>query len=125
MTKIAALLACLLLPSLAFAHGVERGSVRQAIADFGMKEETKARVVQEVLARCQVKSASVITATAQEKIDEIDQGVTDFFYTLRIEALLPGSAQPSVILVEVAEYAISNPAVDNIELLSIESNICQ
>jgi hypothetical protein len=125
MTKINTLLFCLLLPSFALAHGVERGSVRQAIANFGMKEDTKALLVAEVLNRCKVSGASQITAIAQEREYKVDQGVTDRYFTIRIEALLPGTSQPEVILVEVAEYAFSNPTVDNIEILSIESDICR
>jgi len=90
-----------------------------------MKEDTKARVVAEVLARCQVNGAAEITATAEEHSEEIDQSVTDRFYSLRIEARFPGAKTSALIQVEVAEYAFSNPAVDNIEILSVQSDICR
>ena len=125
MTKTTALLLYLLLPSIALPHGVERGSVRQAIASFGLQEDTKALLVAEVLNRCKLSGASQIVAIAHEREDEIDQGVTDRYFTIRIEALLPGTSQPSLILVEAAEYAFFNPAVGNFELLSIQSDICR
>lgn len=58
-----------------------------------------------------------------------DQGVVDTYYTIHLDAIEgDGDQRPfyrTPIIVTVAEYAISNPSVKNIEVLSVKGSFCK
>jgi hypothetical protein len=80
--------------------------------------------------QCDVASIDqleVVNVSTRHK--EIDQGQVDVFYRYTLNALEgDGDQRPYVrtkIVVDAAEYAISNPSVERIEILKIESDLCQ
>lgn len=100
------------------AHGVERGSVNFENAGKGLSSELKDRIDLILRERCSIEAGASLRVTkVAERIEEIDRGILDYFYTVEVEARGPRGIDR--IVLEIAEYAISNPDTDNIELLSI------
>lgn len=108
-----------------FAHGVERGSVNFENAGKSLSSELKDRIELILRERCSIDSGAALRVTkVTERAQEIDQGIIDYFYTVEIEVRT--SVGVEAIVMEIAEYAISNPDFDNIELLSIlPENLCK
>lgn len=115
----------LALPILASGHGVERGSVKKAMDSFTMSEAAKAKISLAVHESCEVNNAQKITAIAQLREASVDQGQTDLFFSVSLSVYFENKAEPAIIRVEAAEYAFSNPSVENVEVLSIRSSICR
>ena len=109
----------------AFAHGVERGSVNFENAGKGLSAEMKSRIELILRERCAIASGASLRVTKViERLDEIDQGFTDFYYTVEIEMRTSDTVE--AIVLEIVEYAISHPAYDHIELLSaLPENLCK
>lgn len=55
---------------------------------------------------------------------EVDQGSVDTYYFIQAE-VLEGRLRGVGVTVEAVEYAISNPGVNRIEILSLESDLCR
>lgn len=115
----------LLLSPLGHGHGVERGFVEDALSRMRMAEETKGKISNALAERCDLSQATAAWGEARIVSEEVDQGAKDYYYDVRLEMTLANDANPTTVWVKAAEYAISNPTVENVEILSIESSLCR
>lgn len=107
----------------AHAHGVERGSIYESLIGDGMSEELNREVRSTLRNRCNLLGAKALSATNRTREESVDQGVADRFHLLRI--IVEKDGMEEVILLRLAEYAFSNPAIANQEVLSLESSLCR
>ncbi len=114
-------------PLVSFANGVERGSIREAIqkSDEEMSGDLLDFVTDAIVAKCSLENASLENVSVVKSKTEIDQGVVDFFYRIEFTFVIEGQSEREVVSMEVAQYAISNPAIPNMEVLSISSRSCK
>ncbi len=114
-------------PLLSFANGVERGSIREAIqkSDEGMQNDLLDFVTDAIVANCSLDKATLENVSVAKTIKEIDQGVIDQFYRIEFTFVIEGQSDREVVAMEVAQYSISNPAIPNMEILSISSKFCK
>ncbi len=114
-------------PIAAFANGVERGSIREAIqkSDEKMNDDLLDFVTDAILAKCDIAKASLVNVAVIKTVTEVDQGVMDTFYKIELSFVLDGQTETEVVTMQVAQYAISNPAIPNMEIISISSNVCR
>lgn len=95
------------------------------LKDTKVPGDLRSRIVEAVESKCSTSLLSLKEIGTTVSVDWIDQGVRDNHYNTEIAAtyLFDGthSAQ-ATITVKSAEYSFSNPAVDRLEILSVNSN---
>ncbi len=121
LSALVALLSC----GIAIGHGVERGSIIQAISAKSMKGETKSRIVDSIQERCDLAGFKGVKGETKVRYETIDQGTRDYFFTVALAIELEGQNEAEPIVVEAGQYDISNPAIDTVEIISVNSRLCR
>jgi hypothetical protein len=107
------------------AHGVERGSIHQALKqERSLTDSAKVTVAKAVESRCDLKGGRITLEEAQVRFEEIDQGQGDTYFTVSLSVKFDDNRPSRLILVQGAEFEISNPSVERIEIFSIKSELC-
>jgi hypothetical protein len=113
----------------AFSHGVERGSVMDAIVGEGlggMTNSTKMLLVQELMNRCDL--TGLVSASADVTADPrvgADQEVTVGNYKIELNLKIAGHEAPVTIWIEASEQYTRRLNMVDSSILSIESPICR
>ncbi len=92
--------------------------------------ELQTRIIQEILTKYPCMTMGLFEDSTEVHEDRVDQGVRDFYYTTTLQyTWYFDGMHPSTerFTVKSAEYSISNPSVDRLEVISIDeldSRVC-
>lgn len=89
-----------------------------------LNSDVKTAMIEAVAQKCAVpqQASFELNSVSVAKI-KVDQGVYDLIYSAYLEASYLDANQASVtksVFVRAAKYAVSNPQIDSIEVLSVD-----
>ncbi|MCO5144481.1 MAG: hypothetical protein M9962_15490, partial [Oligoflexia bacterium] len=124
--KLFVIFSFFLFSTLAFPHGVERGGfIKSEIDNPFISKKLKNKIDQKLNSNCQLKDVRKIEEIKTKiNIDEIDQGMKDTYFSIDLIATRYDGEINSIYL-HAGEYDISNPSIENTEIIEIKSDLCR